>query len=520
MAEPGEKRGPRVVRIPVARPLFTALSVAAFGAALLVGGGADNTPTASARPTRPALGVHTSTPSSPVDWDVTPRDLVAGDRSGPVSVDQVVAGPLQLATLAAARQPGVVDPLSPAAGRAGATSVPVILWSAYRSAVASAPTSCRLPVQLLAAIGQVESGSLAGRGLDSRHRAVPAVLGPVLNGGAFAAIHDTDEGRYDGDTIWDRAVGPMQFIPSTWQRWGRDGNGDGARDPQNVEDSAFSAAAYLCSGGRDLSTGAGLRSAILSYNHSAVYLSDVLRLMMTVSPGGGLPRSVVTRSTSPTPAVGPPSRPAVRALPRARASSTSTWARPSTRTTAAQSTTTTTSAATPPTTAISTMTSTSTSSPTTRTPSTTSSSSTSSSTSTSTTSTVAPTTPTPQACPPASTTSSTSAMPTGTSTATSTTSLPAPASTTPPTSSAMPSDTSSTTTGDQTPDPCAAMPTDTLSPRSGLAVVIRSASWPAQWTISNLTVLVLMLASVSLTFTRVPRSWSPVAFARTAGSST
>src|SRR5687767_9098537 len=62
----------------------------------------------------------------------------------------------------------------------------------------------------------------------------------------FASIVDTDGGVLDGDARWDRAVGPMRFIPSTWQLVGRDGNGDGIADPFSIDDAALSAAAYLC----------------------------------------------------------------------------------------------------------------------------------------------------------------------------------------------------------------------------------------------------------------------------------
>ncbi|MEO5982225.1 MAG: lytic transglycosylase domain-containing protein [Pedococcus sp.] len=497
MAEPDLKRGPRVVRIPVARPLLSALSVAAFGAALLVGGSTEKVPTVSARPTVPVQGAGTSAPTVAADWDVAPRDLVVGEHTDPLTVDQVVAGPVQIATLAASFQPGAVDSSS-MSRRAGATDVPVILWTAYRSAVASAPSSCRLPVQLLAAIGQVESGSLAGRRLDSSHRVVPAVLGPVLNGGGFAAIFDTDNGRYDGDTMWDRAVGPMQFIPSTWQSWGRDGNADGARDPQNVEDSAFSAAAYLCANNRDLSTSAGLRSAILSYNHSDVYLADVLRLMKTVSPGGAVPRSVVTLPAVPFPVVGPPSQPPVRAAARPAGRSSATALRPYASgfpTTPARSTTTYTTAR--PTSA-GTTTWTTTWTPTssrttststwtqTSTPASTSASATSSSTTTTGTTTTGTTT---TGTTPSTTTPSAASCPTPTTTdpaATSTTDVPTPASTTPSTTpsttdstmteSATSTATSSTSTGAQTPDPCATTPTDPPTSSSGLAAVVGSTS--------------------------------------------
>ena len=71
------------------------------------------------------------------------------------------------------------------------------LVDAYSLAVALAPTECHLSVPLLAAIGQVESGNLAGQRIDAQHRVVPGVLGPVLDGSEYAAIPDTDNGRWD-----------------------------------------------------------------------------------------------------------------------------------------------------------------------------------------------------------------------------------------------------------------------------------------------------------------------------------
>ena len=182
--------------------------------------------------------------------------------------------------------PAPATPAPPAAGGTAAVrpavlpsnpwSVPDVLLAAYRQAVAGAPPACHLPVSLLAAIGQVESGSLAGRSLDAAHRSVPPVLGPVLDGVGTAAISDTDGGRLDGNSHWDRAVGPMQFIPGTWAAFGVDGDGDRRADPQNVYDAAASAAGYLCAGGRDLALPPDLRSAILAYNHPTAYLATVL----------------------------------------------------------------------------------------------------------------------------------------------------------------------------------------------------------------------------------------------------
>ena len=150
------------------------------------------------------------------------------------------------------------------------------LIRAYRRAAAGAPDGCHMRPELLAAIGQVESGNLGGRGIDKAHRATPGVYGPPLTGGQFADIPDTDGGRLDGATRFDRAVGPMQFIPSTWESSGVDGDGDGDADPQNVYDAAASAAGYLCADGRDMADAGGRRAAILSYNQSGEYVRTVI----------------------------------------------------------------------------------------------------------------------------------------------------------------------------------------------------------------------------------------------------
>ncbi|MET9967001.1 lytic transglycosylase domain-containing protein [Streptomyces sp. NPDC006356] len=157
-------------------------------------------------------------------------------------------------------------------------ALPASVFAAYRRAeerVSREAPGCRLRWQLLAAVGQVESGQARGGRVTPDGTTVTPILGPRLDGVAFALIRDTDGGAHDGDTAYDRAVGPMQFIPSTWARWGADGNGDGRTDPDNVFDAALAAGRYLCAGGRDLSVPAELDRAILGYNHSAAYLRTV-----------------------------------------------------------------------------------------------------------------------------------------------------------------------------------------------------------------------------------------------------
>ncbi|MEU6081881.1 lytic transglycosylase domain-containing protein [Streptomyces sp. NPDC047108] len=166
----------------------------------------------------------------------------------------------------------------PRKGKAEA-GIPATVLDAYKqaeSALAESNPGCNVRWELLAAIGKVESGQARGGRVDAEGTTLSPILGPQLNGNGFAEIRDTDGGAYDGDTTHDRAVGPMQFIPSTWANWGADGNGDGEKDPGNIYDAALAAGRYLCAGSRDLSRQADLERAILGYNRSQEYLRTVL----------------------------------------------------------------------------------------------------------------------------------------------------------------------------------------------------------------------------------------------------
>ena len=160
--------------------------------------------------------------------------------------------------------------------------IPAAALSAYQRAEAvinAADKSCNLSWQLVAAIGRVESdhGRYAGNALNPQGVATPGIYGIALNGkNNTALIRDTDAGQYDNDTTFDRAVGPMQFIPSTWSVVGVDADGDGVRNPQDIDDAALGTAVYLCSGPDDLSTLSGQKSAVYRYNHSDSYVDLVL----------------------------------------------------------------------------------------------------------------------------------------------------------------------------------------------------------------------------------------------------
>ncbi|WP_243844328.1 lytic murein transglycosylase [Salinibacterium sp. ZJ454] len=162
---------------------------------------------------------------------------------------------------------------------AQATGIPARALAAYAGAqlrLADEAPSCRIGWNTLAGIGRIESGhgSHGGASIDAEGVVAPPILGIQLDGSSSAVINDSDNGALDGDAEWDRAVGPMQFIPDTWSRWGADGNADGVTNPHQIDDAALAAARYLCASG-DLSGAERWRAAIFSYNHSEQYVTDV-----------------------------------------------------------------------------------------------------------------------------------------------------------------------------------------------------------------------------------------------------
>jgi membrane-bound lytic murein transglycosylase B len=136
---------------------------------------------------------------------------------------------------------------------------------------------CGIGWNTLAAIGYVESrhGSFRGSTIASNGKIRPAIYGIALDGSSSAHIPDSDNGRFDKDSRYDRAVGPMQLIPQSWRNWRADGNGDGRRDPQNIDDAVLAAAGYLCRAGEDLATEDGWRDMIATYNSAPSYLTKV-----------------------------------------------------------------------------------------------------------------------------------------------------------------------------------------------------------------------------------------------------
>ncbi len=117
-----------------------------------------------------------------------------------------------------------------------AANLPTDLRSLYMNAAKTCPG---LPWSVLAGIGQVETGHGQNKNVSSAG-----------------------------------AMGPMQFMPATWEVYGIDGDGDGVANILDQADAVFSAAKYLCaSGGGNSDT---LYQAIYAYNHSDYYVQTVL----------------------------------------------------------------------------------------------------------------------------------------------------------------------------------------------------------------------------------------------------
>jgi cell wall-associated NlpC family hydrolase len=165
-----------------------------------------------------------------------------------------------------------------------AADIPARMLTAYKKAVQQvgmyAPTCRGMRWPILAGIAKVESNHAIGRNIAPGGDIRPKIYGVLLNGsgqgGNTTVFPDTDGGTWDGTANGERAVGPFQFLPSTWESIGKDASGDRVADPHNADDAALGAAVYLCGGGRDLTQRSQLKAAILQYNHSEEYVANVL----------------------------------------------------------------------------------------------------------------------------------------------------------------------------------------------------------------------------------------------------
>ena len=205
--------------------------------------------------------------------------------------------------------------IAPTTGPYGLTSSSTLTASgipepAYRAYVAAAAElartdpGCAISWTLIAGIGRVESnhGRYGGSSITTAGLVTPPILGIRLDGSraGTARISDSDGGRYDGDTVFDRAVGPMQFLPGTWKSYGRGAN------PQNMNAAALATGRYLCAGGGSLATQQGRWAAVYRYNHSDSYVSLVLSLADSYASGNPAPFPTRPSGTRPPATNEPP----------------------------------------------------------------------------------------------------------------------------------------------------------------------------------------------------------------------
>lgn len=246
---------------------------------------------------------------------MVPYALASGNRqeaTPPSGISVPAAAPRDPASYS---QPAVVRADAPprravqVVPAASAMGIPRVALAAYQRAetvINAADETCNIDWQLLAAVGHVESdhGRFGGSTVGDDGRSRPGIYGIPLDGtNDTQVIGDTDAGHYDRDKIWDRAVGPMQFIPTTWSTVGVDADGDGRRDPQNINDAVLAAAVFLCAGPDDLGNEAGRRTAVLRYNHSPAYADQVLAARAAYLKGGyaAVPDDTLSATSVPGP---------------------------------------------------------------------------------------------------------------------------------------------------------------------------------------------------------------------------
>lgn len=186
------------------------------------------------------------------------KRLVAGTMAMVLSVPIAVA--------AVFTGPGGAE--SAPSGRAAA-EIPGDLLPIYMAAALTCPG---FPWPVLAGIGWVESRHGGGRADPISGDVAPPIVGPAIDGReGFAAIRDP--AQPDG---WAHALGPMQFLSTTWSAWGLvapDRPPGTTPDVHNAWDAIYSAAGYLCGGRTEIGD---LRAAVLRYNRSEAYYREVM----------------------------------------------------------------------------------------------------------------------------------------------------------------------------------------------------------------------------------------------------
>jgi cell wall-associated NlpC family hydrolase len=164
---------------------------------------------------------------------------------------------------------------------AALAEIPNFLIAHYEAA----PSCTGLPWQIVAAIGEIESRHGEGRIDPTTGDTNPHIIGIALDGTHSAAVRVPPGGSpWHDDPIWDHAVGPMQFITSTWARWGIDANHDGVASPHNAYDAIATAGRYLCDGRPTLDS---INQALLRYDSDPQYAARAIDIAIRYGMGAG-----------------------------------------------------------------------------------------------------------------------------------------------------------------------------------------------------------------------------------------
>jgi membrane-bound lytic murein transglycosylase B len=328
----GTTAGRHITRRTRLWEVFSASTVAAFALAVVVTAVATGGFTAAAQPVDSASRAPAAPGTGIVGAALKPYLTPSLLKAVPVG-----PGPVSKPVLKVLTSPGLTTTLD-------ASGIPVVALEAYQreaNAVAVSDPACQLPWQLLAAIGRVESdnGQFGGTVLLPDGNTSQPIYGIPLDGvDGVALVLNTNESevKLDGGSNYARAVGPMQFLPSTWLVYGADANDDGNKDPNNIFDAALAAADYLCADGGDMANQAQEAAAVLRYNDADQYVRVVLALAAsyelgdyatvptsgpvgTVNNGGGstpgTPSPPQTPAQTPGPMPTAPPSPAATASP-------------------------------------------------------------------------------------------------------------------------------------------------------------------------------------------------------------
>jgi hypothetical protein len=247
-------------------------------------------PAETANPTQPGTGgepAAASTQSTPSATTTTPGTPSTTTTAAPAPATSTAPEVQTQARQTPSEQPSshtlATQPSAPAR-KTGAAK------HAHHTAAKHGPPASKLPTKtapLPSALTPAFPGSLgapigAVPDFYIESFSVPPFLLPIYQaaGAAYgipwqvlAAINEveTDYGR-DLSVSSAGAEGWMQFLPSSWARYGVDVNGDGYEDPYNPADAVFAAARYLAAAGG----ATHIRAAIFAYNHSPAYVEAVM----------------------------------------------------------------------------------------------------------------------------------------------------------------------------------------------------------------------------------------------------